>query len=933
MKFARYLQDTQTPEWKNAYIDYRGLKVRLGIIKTQQGDPAGSGEPPEVDDTRSVPTNQEKFDESTGEHLNRGSTTSARVANLSGSEAGPATNNATVAMLAPPVRRRTSYQEKPSLNVTFASIPRRPNTASTVPSQQTPLPSRAPRSPPIFPFFRDSVSPMPPPLHTILANLPATHIRFFNMLDAELEKVESFYAEREKEMNEHAKRLKEQFNELGIHRQMFHQSSARGKAHIWAKRAHFSVPYAFSSWFPDSNTKSEEPDQIACDSILASESGRNEQRGVVNMSNLGPHAADTRRSGDHSRSWGKEVIRQGEDDKDPDDSNAVVSANVGDNTGSPPKHSNNLMHLSFGAHRHPLDPHDPHGYRHAKRRLRKAAIEHYRGLEVLNNYRILNLIGFRKALKKYEKLTKNTVLEAYMSEKVEPSAFASGAMVTTMLKEMEDLFALRFECGDRKKALDRLRVGPFVKTHHFSTFRSGAWLGLALPAIVGGACLAFREHTRKSLPSWNILLYIYSIFLLPVLLALLIGVNIATWARERINYVFIFELNPRSRLDHHEYFELPSFLLCTLCYAFWFSLSQIGPPLLWPLIWLGLTLVVMFNPIHKCAWGPARWWTIKNIAKLGASGVWKVEFTDFWLGDQLCSIVYSLSGMYFVGCFYTRFFPKFPLSFSPALIDYESSQYASFPDNITTAYQSESFSTQSASSYEPLAQEAWSKCSTAPNWQWFYLLAVLPFAVRFVQSLRRYRDSNLLTHLINAGKYGMGMIHYFFYFYWRHQGTPHIGASYVIWLFTGLVYATYACAWDFLMDWSLFKPHAKYPFLRPELVFKSQIPSYYFALVSNICIRFVFLIYIPTDASNITVRTFLASTLEILRRVQWNFYRLENEHLGNMDQYRVTHEVPLPYHFDMVSNEEDEDAPPPVAPRSSQFQRRTARLGMNTGHG
>jgi hypothetical protein len=24
-------------------------------------------------------------------------------------------------------------------------------------------------------------------------------------------------------------------------------------------------------------------------------------------------------------------------------------------------------------------------------------------------------------------------------------------------------------------------------------------------------------------------------------------------------------------------------------------------------------------------WGRARWWTIKNVAKLGASGVWKVE--------------------------------------------------------------------------------------------------------------------------------------------------------------------------------------------------------------------------------------------------------------------------------------------------------------------
>lgn len=42
------------------------------------------------------------------------------------------------------------------------------------------------------------------------------------MLDAELEKVETFYAEREKEMQERAKRLKEQLNELGIHRQMFY---------------------------------------------------------------------------------------------------------------------------------------------------------------------------------------------------------------------------------------------------------------------------------------------------------------------------------------------------------------------------------------------------------------------------------------------------------------------------------------------------------------------------------------------------------------------------------------------------------------------------------------------------------------------------------------------------------------------------------------
>lgn len=35
--------------------------------------------------------------------------------------------------------------------------------------------------------------------------------------------------------------------------------------------------------------------------------------------------------------------------------------------------------------------------------------------------------------------------------------------------------------------------------------------------------------------------------------------------------------------------------------------------------------------------------------------------------------------------------------------------------------------------------------------------------------------------------------------------------------------------------------------------------------------------------------------------------RLENEHLGNMDQYRATREVPLPYSFDDQAHESDGD--------------------------
>ncbi|OSC98087.1 hypothetical protein PYCCODRAFT_1030570 [Trametes coccinea BRFM310] len=44
MKFARYLEETQTPEWKKAYIDYRGLKKRITAIKRAYDAAAGTSQ-------------------------------------------------------------------------------------------------------------------------------------------------------------------------------------------------------------------------------------------------------------------------------------------------------------------------------------------------------------------------------------------------------------------------------------------------------------------------------------------------------------------------------------------------------------------------------------------------------------------------------------------------------------------------------------------------------------------------------------------------------------------------------------------------------------------------------------------------------------------------------------------------------------------------
>lgn len=110
--------------------------------------------------------------------------------------------------------------------------------------------------------------------------------------------------------------------------------------------------------------------------------------------------------------------------------------------------------------------------------------------------------------------------------------------------------------------------------------------------------------------------------------------------------------------------------------------------------------------------------------------------------------------------------------------------------------------------------------------------------------------------------------------------------------------------------------------------------------MSNVFIRFIWAWFFvaPTNGLNITARTFIFGALEILRRVQWNFcaclirfneknlnltylsVRLENEHLGNMDQYRVTREVPLPYN--LPEDAEDDIGPTKSAERWSIRRRR-----------
>lgn len=322
----------------------------------------------------------------------------------------------------------------------------------------------------------------------------------------------------------------------------------------------------------------------------------------------------------------------------------------------------------------------------------------------------------------------------------------------------------------------------------------------------------------------------------------------------------MFDLDIRTRLDHREYFEIPCIILATLCWAFWLSFTRTGEPTIqpwtWPMIWLLFVVVLIINPLPVMS-RESRWWFLRKVARVPLGGFDRVEFTDFWLGDQLCSLVFPLGNIYFIACSYAGGF----------------------------------------------GTHSFQKCSKPTHWGVPFLLGAMPFFARFGQSIRRWWDSGTITHLINAGKYFVGIAFYFCYQLWRHNGGH--GTSFIFFCLFGTIYSTYNSAWDVLMDWSLLRPHARFMFLREELLYSSHIPFYYLAIITNVLFRFTWIFYIPTRGPSVALRTWLVALLEVLRRSQWNVYRLENEHLGNMDQYRITREVPLPYSFDEIQPETD----------------------------
>jgi len=500
--------------------------------------------------------------------------------------------------------------------------------------------------------------------------------------------------------------------------------------------------------------------------------------------------------------------------------------------------------------------------------LKLAFSEFYLSLILLQNYQNLNFTGFRKILKKHDKMLRTDAGAKWREEVVEMSHFHTNKDIDKLIANTETTVTADLEGGDRQKAMKRLRVPPLGDQQSpWTTFKvglfSGAFLVLTIAVILSAVFHSYQEkideEDGEKRNDWRVVVRLYRGPLLVILFLFLMGINVYGWRSSGVNHVLIFELDPRNHLSEQHLMELAAIfgVIWTLSMLTFLYANQLSiPAYSIPLFLVVLMVLFMINPT-KTFRHDARRWLIRVSTRIVLAPFFYVGFADFWLADQLNSLAQALKDFQYLICFY--------ISGNGLDDDWNSAHSTGF-------------------------------CGDK-SWWLVALVSCLPAWFRFAQCIRRYKNTKeAFPHLANAAKYSTTFFVVTFatldaayktedersYFFYPYVLSAFLSSCYTFW-------------WDIKMDWGFFSASTgDNKFLREEIVYSSS-NYYYFAMIEDLVLRFTWAYHLLLMEagfgaySEIFVSLFAA--LEVVRRFIWNFFRLENEHLNNCGKFRAVRDI------------------------------------------
>ncbi|KAI3961508.1 hypothetical protein MKX01_001244 [Papaver californicum] len=516
--------------------------------------------------------------------------------------------------------------------------------------------------------------------------------------------------------------------------------------------------------------------------------------------------------------------------------------------------------------------------------LKSAFIHFYHKLQLLKSYSFLNLMEFSKIMMRYDKVTSRSASKIYL-KMVDNSYIGSSDDVTRLMDRVEATFIKHFSNSNRSSGMNILRSKKRIERHR-TTYSSGFFSGCTIALLVS---LILVIHVRKLIKNEGSTRYmetmfpLYSLFGFVVLHMLMYSANLFFWQRYRINYPFIFGFKQGTELGFRQVFLL-STILATVSLAG--ALANLDMEMdittkeyealteLIPLALLVLVLLITFCPLN-IMYHSSRFFFIRTTFHCICAPLYKVTLPDFVLADQFTSQVQALRSLEFYICYY-------------AWGDYRYRESSCKTNNV--------FNTSN------------------------FIVATIPFWLRFLQCIRRYFEEKDIMQGINGLKFlsiiGAVLLRTA-YSKWHGMGW------WIMAWISSVIAAVAATYWDLVVDWGLLQRNSKNPWLRDKLIL-SQKSVHFGAMVLDVLLRFAWLqtvLNFQISFLHCEALVAIVTSLEIIRRGIWNFFSLISQSLrslthlsiikngisysNNVGKFRAFNTVPLPFNYDEV---EDKDA-------------------------
>ncbi|RLN63466.1 hypothetical protein BBJ29_004661 [Phytophthora kernoviae] len=536
----------------------------------------------------------------------------------------------------------------------------------------------------------------------------------------------------------------------------------------------------------------------------------------------------------------------------------------------------------------------------AQESLKNSLVELHRLLNLLHNFALLNYTGFVKILKRYEKIASFPVDQREgQKAKLQTFEFAKAQCCSELIKKVETSFADWYCDGNSTVAVATLmtKKEDFVNWGHiYLGIKAGSclilliwvcWDSLVVPTFHNG-----RENHLIDLVRTRAYPVYRGIGCL-LLLHWLVGVSLYVWRAARINYRYIFELDPRRVQSYPQVFSDATNMTIVYLANVLMYYKVVNGYFPEELLHRGYYPLALF--LYTFYFYAIRPWgqqlgMLRTLWEVVWSPLYAVSFFHTFVGDYLTSTVKVTQDITWSVCFFAtkEFLRKDILP----------------PGN--SAYDMQSLTTPIETDEATCADNVYYVNVVVP------LVCALPLWWRFLQNLRRVYDTKTWwPHLPNAAKYALTQVVVLFgLFHPLHNENGEEDALklrmfLVVWLFLFTASSLYTWVWDVTMDWGLGRP--QYRFLGDSQMF-SRKGVYYAAIVADFFLRFAWtLTLIPPRGAAHWLPLYLqpfTMVLELFRRTFWSFFRLENEHLRNTQGFRRVDFIPL--HYDHgVGNAED----------------------------